>query len=1515
MNRPTWNNFIGKNFDDNRYAMEALARLLFRTRYGLGDSLPYFKNHAGNETDPIEYKGEIIGFQSKFFDDGKIDADQIMHSLETVCKKYPNQNRYIIYTNSAFGNPKKGHDKPVGLERLESKAKANNLTLEWIFGENVLDLVQENELAYNIFFNPQSNLQHILQHVEEHNRVELNSINNSFVVGTNVVCFNKTANVNKITECINNNRNIVITGESGSGKSAVVKSYCKTIMNKTDYSLFFVNAGSFAVTSINDVFNLQENYTLGDFSSYFEGYAHKIIVVDSSEKLLELKNTSAFRLFTDHLKGKGWQFIFTCKDNVESDFQEWLSLGFQLDYESLKISNESDSNIKQIASDYDIQLPTDKKLLKELHIPFYFARYCELSANDGLNFEEFRNSVWKQKVCGTGTRAERTKREVCMLDIVNSQQVSGSFVIPYDQVDIDSASLLVDADILGDYPHHGYFVKHDIYTDWALDIKCANEFEKQIDLGTKLSTDNVSIQYLNAFKRWLLGGINARTQKCLEICEYLFDEEVTDRWRRAILECIGVSEDYASEWMQANKTKLKDNNYKHFNAFVDTLVVTCMYADQYFTYEGKDYPLMKPIGSGWQAAVEYAWTNVDEYYLNNLASVQKLVSNFSGFKKADNQTTHHAGMLTLRIFDVMAESRKNKEDFWFGGGESKWAEMVCRYGFAIKDEIKERLGQVISNKWTSHRDPYAELVEYIIKKENSMTLLPLCIVCQNELIALLEMFWTEAEDARNEDSYRIIGTDYSFGLNRDFIGSGEYFPCSAFQTPVYTMLNAENMLMSKQDNVFEFLIRFIDERVATYAKRGFANDRIKIIMISLRDGKQHEVIIAESLWNLYRGSSGLAMPHMMESIHMALEKFLLELADKEENKSKVDRFLWRILEQSHSCSLYAIVASVAMAHIKDYWEQLLFLMQDINFLTMDLMRHTREHYAGSLEYAYFRHKNLWNERKSSNALKHRNKHLEQVLFESQILLEHSTQQEQLYRLYDIVDNIKRQVSDMPKNEQALAKYTILRIDVRNMTQKEVEANGVKRIEYSPVLTPEMHAEQKSIADTNREMMKVIGLRHWIDSRFKGRNEDASKYSYNNKPEAVLETVREIRLQIGEQQNSFNLMSGNQYLPFTAAAVLLMQFRNVMTDAEVRECEGYLVEALEDIRFMLDFSLSGVDICLSAIPCLLLNQDLHEDVKKIIICYAQQKGEGINNRPCDTIYYVIKNGDLWCKYPELMEEIINEYKSEIGVEDISSIDKNQAESLLCLLTSRTNRRDLGQICMDKVSEFWKPLVNRRYQQIEGNLYITGLLSDYWLEYSCTDIPLLVSPFKPYINGDLRNDNFISSLVYHCAQYHKYDEFWTVWDELYEGMVNNTHFYYYSSVLSDYLLNPSTLVDNAGDWFEIRIQDISRFARIARDMGSHPSVLYSISKVFATIGRKFQIEILSVLNEFTSITIREFKDTIERNTIYYLEIIMDNVFPNYLNKRQTDNSITVYVENILCFMQNHGSAKASDLLKQI
>lgn len=1515
MNRPSWDNFIGKNFGNKREAMEALARLLFRTRYGLGDSLPYFKNHPGNETEPIEYNGEIIGFQSKYFEDGKIDADQMLHSLEKVIQYYPNQNRYIIYTNSEFGAGV-GNQKPVGLQRIESLAQSNNITVEWIYRENVLDLVQGNELAYNLFFNPLSHLHHLQQHISEHNEIELKSIHSNFLCKGELIAIDRSQQINRIAEAVANNCSLIITGESGSGKSAIVKDFCEKIKDKEEYALFIINASALAVQKVSDIFNLQENYSLGDFGSYYEGCDRKIVAIDSAEKLLELRDSTSARLFIDHLYGKGWNFILTCKSNAEKDLTDLLKLICDIDYESLNVDVLSDEYLAELFQRKKINKPEDKKLYKQLHIPFYLSRYCESISDNKIDAAQFREIIWDQKVLGLGTRSSRIKRGECLLDIVEKLQARNLYVLPYRETDIDSASTLVESDILGDYPHKGYFVKHDIYSDWALDYVISNKFENTENIQSMLNSRDISIQYVNAFKRWLIEEITKDSKEATFVTNAVFDKQTHIRLRQAIFECIGSSASYADKWFEENEDKLSKDNYAVFNEFIDILCVSCNEIDQYLKYKGKEYPIMKPIGSGWVSAIEYAWNNMESYYLTNLVSVQKLIHNFSGFKDKADIAKYHAGLMTLKIFQIMAASRIKGESFWFGNNEKHWAGLVCKYALTIKDELKEVFRQVIENKWIAHTDPYSELCSYILKDTESIELLPMCLVCKDEIIKLLELFWNEKKvDDDFYSSYRHRDSDFAFGLNEDFEGVNAYFPSSALQTPIYTLLTAESMMLSKENKVISFIINFVDKHVDIFKQRGFANEVIGQIDVKLRDGRKHLVYTSSCLWNIYRGTSGLAMPNLMESMHMALEKYLLECAERNNEFEKVGNLLWYILENAHSCSLYAIVASVAMAHYEEFFEQLLFLMQDVEFLTMDLMRHTREFHANGMSFAYHRYSSLWKERDASNKLKHRNYHLEDLLMKLQVLKNNGEEQDILNRLYAIVDYLKEQVNSLPEDERHMAKYVILRIDERAMKKEPVQVkDGVVGIQYTPVLTPEMEKEQEDLQKNSLEMMRGMKLRHWVESRFKGNFDESKKFEYDNDIQTVLNDMRIIKKQVADQSSNIYTLIGDEFVPYMTCSVLLQQFKSDLSVEEKDECLEIVFDALSSPDFLMSSSLSSYEICLATLPELLVDSYRVEDLENIIVLYAQMTSEMMNRRPCDLVFNIIRQNNFWYKYPVFMSRVLDKYKESISVKDFSEMTMQQAESLLCLLSSKNNVRDNGFLCMQKIAEFWKPEDRRHHSHIKGNFYAAYLIAEYILSAPETEVKELIKPFKPYINAYMNYDNLIAAFVYNCAQYGRYNNFWIVWSEIYDSIIGNVNHYYNNNAINDYLLNPSSLVENAGMWFKLEKENVQFYLNVANDLHDHPSVIYSIAKVFDTIGKNYLLDIIPTIAMVVNSPIHNFDD-VGTAVIHYLENMMSRMFGEYDTRRATDMELNRHVVTILDFMVSKGSKHASDYLKQM
>jgi alpha-D-ribose 1-methylphosphonate 5-triphosphate synthase subunit PhnL len=124
----------------------------------------------------------------------------------------------------------------------------------------------------------------------------------------------------------------MLSGESGSGKSAILKEYYEQYKDNRDYVFFIINAGQLNVVDLNSLFHLHHDYIFADFYGYFAEVKNKILVLDSAEQLLDLNNRRVALMLVDKLRREGWNFIVTCKTNSAEDLISMLKEDFQLDF-------------------------------------------------------------------------------------------------------------------------------------------------------------------------------------------------------------------------------------------------------------------------------------------------------------------------------------------------------------------------------------------------------------------------------------------------------------------------------------------------------------------------------------------------------------------------------------------------------------------------------------------------------------------------------------------------------------------------------------------------------------------------------------------------------------------------------------------------------------------------------------------------------------------------------------------------------------------------------------------------------------------------------------------------------------------------------------------------------------------------------------------------------------------------------------------------------------------------------
>lgn len=1513
MKYPSWKGFESKYPDYQEIAFEALARMLFRCRYKLGDSLPYFKNHAGNETGTIVVDGEEIGFQAKYFDN-EINAALIENSINIAHNKHPNQSKMIVYTNLEFGNPrKKGETKTEKQRNIEQVAKSCNIQLEWMYGDNILDAVLKNELAYDVFFNIESNLQYIREDLAAYNDSQLDYIKNQININGKAYKFDRSVATNRLMALIPGNNNVMLSGESGSGKSAILKEYYEQYKDNRDYVFFIINTGQLNQVDLNSLFHLHHDYVFAEFYGYFAEVKNKILVLDSAEQLLDLNNRRVALMLVGKLKREGWNFIVTCKTNSQEDLISMLKEDFQLDFILQPVDALQDYELKKFEEETGIRLPLNDKLRHQLSLPFYLARYCEVGEADG-NEKAFRERVWKQKVRGTSSIGR--KIEACLFEIIRRKQTTGLFVIPIDGLDVNSLDSLIKEDIIGEIEHRGVFVKHDLYSDWALDYMLLSELIDTASIESKL-VSKPTISYANAFRRWFTEKVNNKEDVVDVIISVMFEKNIDDRWKNTILEVVGSSYIYASVFISKYKTRLAEDDYCWFNTFANTVSVSCHTVTQYLPYKnGIRIPISNSVGSGWEAVISFIDNNKEDYYINNLSVVYNILNGYLNKQEKTNGIVKVAGLLALRLFDIQANPQ-NKNLYFWQINMKDWAALVCRYAIYIQDEMKSILAEVVKNSWIHHNSPYHDIVEYLITPQNVLLDINAYFVCRKQLLPILKLFWSESKD--NYKDYSSIGTEKYFGLNPERSGMN-YFPPSPFQTPILGLLNIESLASLDDYATLDFVIEFVDVCISCFDKRGKELQKLDEITVSFDDGSKHKVLCSSMLWNMYRGSSGISVPNILESIHMALEKYLLDLLEGEEKNKNIEgvrMILWRILKNSHSASLYAIVTSVVLAHYNDMFDLFLFLIQDIRFLQLDLHRQISEYHIASMSFVYMRHKDYATERKKSADMKHRKLHLENLLTYLQITYDNSTKDEdkkRLNQLYSCVDKLLNNYKSTKNDATSDEPYIIERINVRKWTKSTVIMdNGIEAIQYEPVFPEHLVKDRDLIQKASDEAMFGLNIAVWADKMLRDDIDSARMYQFHDKPKEILKVIADVEESLKKNQTIMGLSMGREYVPYIGSAALLIYYREKMSQEEIELCSQRVIDALQNPDFLLSGMMTGFDTILEVIPILIeLYPNEQDTIADIILTYAKRRKEIGNFRSCDRIRQLIVKHNLWDRQADFMQYVQMRFYGGLNLSRIEEITLNDAETMLSLLTESPKDREIANKCLIRLSDHWKN-TGLDYMDYDNQMYDSDLVAAYLMNTPENEIQQLASVFGDCMAKKQSHESILSSILIDCIYTKRYEQFWRIWYAFFPSLVKNA-ILLDSSTKMDYLLCPSFLRESSNDWFHFEEENVEFFERVINQVDYDDDVLFCVLKVFDTIAEKYQIKAIPLVYRLTRRELTSWNRN-KRVIISYMDMYVDSLNINHRSDIICDKNLYDQYCAVLDYMVKNQSETASRILKTL
>jgi len=124
------------------------------------------------------------------------------------------------------------------------------------------------------------------------------------------------------------------------------------------------------------------DFSFYDFCKFWKDEENKIIVIDSSEKLLELNNTDPFKEFLSVLINDKWRIIFTSRNSYLEDLNYQFIEIYNVAPLNININNLDLEELRLVSEKYSFSLPKDEKLQELIRNPFYLNEYLKFYDED-----------------------------------------------------------------------------------------------------------------------------------------------------------------------------------------------------------------------------------------------------------------------------------------------------------------------------------------------------------------------------------------------------------------------------------------------------------------------------------------------------------------------------------------------------------------------------------------------------------------------------------------------------------------------------------------------------------------------------------------------------------------------------------------------------------------------------------------------------------------------------------------------------------------------------------------------------------------------------------------------------------------------------------------------------------------------------------------------------------------------------------------------------------------------------
>jgi len=868
----------------------------------------------------------------------------------------------------------------------------------------------------------------------------------------------------QILQSLENTQVTVISGAAGQGKSAVAKKAVERI--RDDYFCLAFRAEEFAKNHLDQALQeIQESLTTKRLLGLLAGQGRTVIFIDGIDRLLE---SSERKAFTDLLQqtrdNQSLRLILTCRDYSVDKVRMSLLERVATPHDVLEASPFSDEELQQVAQQVpELSRAIGNSDLREfLRTPYFLdiAARVDWSEDKPLpgSEREFRERCWRELIRNelAGSGGMPTKRERVFIDLALRRAKELRPFVQCEDFDPEALEAL-SKDALIAFPAKNSSQAapaHDVLEDWAIIHWIKRRYARHEGDEVALADDIGGYPALRrGYRKWLGEMLETESEKTDSFVLSAFKNDDLPSYFRDDTIISTLLSSSAADFLLRNRDDLLANEGRLLVRVIHLLRVACKTAPPWLDgAKGLTSQLLIPTGTAWAPVLEIVNSEVEALLPQHFGVLLGLVEDWAkkvAYWNPKPAGFTDAGEIVIRLLDDLDDY--SSEDL-----RQRALEILVQIPAAVAEAFRDLLKRGVSG---DSQDPVAEdLVELLLTEGSNSSFA--CRFFPEEMtelgrsyLCLTEQDVEKVLQDPHAHSHSPIGVESQFGITPQTHYSFSV-PASALRGPFWPLLQWHPKIGT------EFIVELMNHACSWYGEQKWPFDQLEPAWKTELDipGEDESIIQWANgrLYGMYRGIS--VAPYALQSALMALEKWLLEIAGREE--FDLEAWLLKLLKESNNVAVTAVVASVCIAHPEKCGRAGLALFSSRDVVQLDRSRMANDRanpsIAEHLPSVQPQDEIFQDERKEADNLPHRKSDLEYLA----VKLQSEGSQEEVWEIID------QHRDKLPPQEEQSEKDKTWRLALHRM-----DARGFEVDEEVPASDVEEESQGEEESDDSEDAEK------------------------------------------------------------------------------------------------------------------------------------------------------------------------------------------------------------------------------------------------------------------------------------------------------------------------------------------------------------------------------------------------------------------------------------------------------------